>query len=172
MRIDQHGRVIISDSEAFEALYSGKIQNLNGLIVEGDVEQYNQSIDLNADSLPQVTANILDNLPNLEDFDSQNRKNWFMPQEYFSFPIEDWLYQRCSTDKERERVRLELDLYAQYKMFDVLYYLKYLVDTMREHKIVWGVGRGSSVSSFVLYLMGVHKINSIEYDLDIHEFLK
>jgi DNA polymerase III alpha subunit len=57
-------------------------------------------------------------------------------------------------------------------MFDLLFYLKYLVDTMRENKIVWGVGRGSSVASYVLYLIGVHKIDSIKYELDINEFLK
>jgi DNA polymerase III alpha subunit len=54
----------------------------------------------------------------------------------------------------------------------LLFYLKYLVDAMRENKIVWGVGRGSSVASYVLYLIGVHRIDSIKYDLDIKEFLK
>ena len=50
--------------------------------------------------------------------------------------------------------------------------LKYLVDTMRENNVVWGVGRGSSVASYILYLLGVHKVDSIKYGLDIHEFLK
>jgi len=57
-------------------------------------------------------------------------------------------------------------------MFNLLKYLKYLVDTMRDNNIVWGVGRGSSVASFVLFLMGVHKINSLYYDIPIEEFLK
>ena len=57
-------------------------------------------------------------------------------------------------------------------MFMLLKYLKYLVDTMRNNNIVWGVGRGSSVASFVLFLIGVHKINSLYYDLPIEEFLK
>jgi DNA polymerase III alpha subunit len=57
-------------------------------------------------------------------------------------------------------------------MFILLKYLKYLVDTMRENNIVWGVGRGSSVASFVLFLLEVHRINSLYYDLSIDEFLK
>jgi DNA polymerase III alpha subunit len=57
-------------------------------------------------------------------------------------------------------------------MFDLLFYLKYLVDTLRENKVLWGVGRGSSVASYVLYLIGVHKIDSLKYNLDIAEFLK
>ena len=37
--------------------------------------------------------------------------------------------------------------------------MKYLVDTMRNNNIVWGVGRGSSVGSFVLYKIGINRIN-------------
>jgi DNA polymerase III alpha subunit len=48
----------------------------------------------------------------------------------------------------------------------------YLVAVMRENKIVWGVGRGSSVSSFLLYLAGLHSVNSVKYNLDIKEFIR
>jgi len=50
--------------------------------------------------------------------------------------------------------------------------LKYLVDTLRKNNVIWGVGRGSSVASYVLFLLGVHKIDSLYYNLDIEEFLK
>ena len=43
---------------------------------------------------------------------------------------------------------------------------------MRKNSVLWGLGRGSSVASYVLYLLGVHRINSLYYDLDIKEFLK
>jgi DNA polymerase III alpha subunit len=43
---------------------------------------------------------------------------------------------------------------------------------MRKNNILWGVGRGSSVASFVLYLIGIHRINSLFYNLPIEEFLK
>ena len=57
-------------------------------------------------------------------------------------------------------------------MYHLLRYMIYLVDFMRENNIVWGVGRGSSVASYVLYLIGVHRIDSIQYDLDWREFLR
>ena len=63
-------------------------------------------------------------------------------------------------------------MYQKRDLFMLLQYMKYLVDLMRENNIVWGVGRGSSVSSFVLFLIGIHRINSLYYDLDIEEFLK
>jgi DNA polymerase III alpha subunit len=66
----------------------------------------------------------------------------------------------------------ELLLYQERDLFNLLRYLKYLVDTLRKNNLVWGVGRGSSVASYVLFLLGVHKINSIYYDLSVDEFLK
>jgi len=63
-------------------------------------------------------------------------------------------------------------LFKSHAMMDVLQFLKYMVDTLRENNIVWGVGRGSSVASYVLYLLGVHKVNSIKYNLDPTEFLR
>jgi DNA polymerase III alpha subunit len=73
---------------------------------------------------------------------------------------------------EVARVTAELKLFKNRGMYPVLRLLIYLVDFMRAHNVVWGVGRGSSVASFCLYLIGIHRINSLKYDLDINEFLK
>jgi DNA polymerase III alpha subunit len=78
----------------------------------------------------------------------------------------------CNTTEELQRCGQELLLYQERGLFDLLRYLKYLVDVMQQNNIVWGVGRGSSVSSYVLYLLKVHKINSMYYDLDVSEFLR
>jgi DNA polymerase III alpha subunit len=95
-----------------------------------------------------------------------------MPEKYQNFDIETWVAEQCDTNTKMERAQQELVLFRQHNMITLLKYLKYLVDTMREHGIVWGVGRGSSVASYVLYLIGVHKVDSIKYQLDINEFLK
>jgi DNA polymerase III alpha subunit len=50
--------------------------------------------------------------------------------------------------------------------------MKYVVDTLRNNQVVWGVGRGSSVASYVLFIIGVHKIDSVKYKLPINEFFK
>jgi DNA polymerase III alpha subunit len=78
----------------------------------------------------------------------------------------------CQIDAELQRVGQELLLYQERDLFDLLRYLKYLVDTLRKNNVVWGVGRGSSVASYVLFLIGVHRIDSLYYDLNIDEFLK
>ena len=173
MNINQYGQVEISKSEAFNALYSGEILNFQTLFVD-DVEiihQFNKSLQLNADKIPNLEL-LHQPTASIKEFDEKNQNNWFMPDEYKKFNLIEWLYTQCKTDVERDRVTDELELYVQYKLYDVLLYLKYLVDIMRKNNVVWGVGRGSSVSSYVLYLMGVHKVNSILYELDIKEFLK
>jgi DNA polymerase III alpha subunit len=95
-----------------------------------------------------------------------------MPKEYRDFEIVGFLLDQTQNEEQYQRVVTELELFIQHNMIDLLKYLKYLVDAMRENKIVWGVGRGSSVASYCLYLLGVHKIDSIKYNLDIKEFLK
>jgi len=172
VNIDKYGQVSISEQEAFEALYSGKIRTLDNVDVSGDVTQYNQARLLNADRISElkVPKDLSDT--SIELFDKENYCDWFMPEEYRKFPMEQWLLNQCSTEEEKTRVNTELKLFIQHGMFDLLSYLKYLVDTMRENKIVWGVGRGSSVASYILYIIGVHRINSIKYNLDINEFLK
>ena len=96
---------------------------------------------------------------------------WFMPLEYQDMDITAYLVERCPP-QNYERLAQELALFEQNNMMSVLKFMKYLVDTLRENKVVWGVGRGSSVASYVLFLLGVHKIDSVKYDLPIEEFFK
>lgn len=174
MRSDKFGQVILNADDAFNALYSGKIGLFHSTLFEPsqDIEKFNHAVKINYDNFKQISTYKED--PNLskELFDESNQCDWFMPKEYQSFPMEQWLLDQCRTEQEKNRVHEELTLFIQHGMFDVLFYLKYLIDTMRENHIVWGVGRGSSVASYVLFLIGVHKVDSIKYKLDINEFLK
>ena len=99
-------------------------------------------------------------------------QNWNMPEDYRDLDIVRFINNRPLTYEQRERVHTEIQLFQERGMIPVLRFLAYLVDTCNENNIVLGVGRGSSVSSYVLYLLGVHKIDSIKYNLDIKEFLK
>jgi DNA polymerase III alpha subunit len=127
--------------------------------------------DLTIDTVPTIFQYVTSDV-SIEDFDTANQNNWHMPNEYKNFDIAKYVLDQCKTEEEMQRAGQELLLYQEREMFVLLKYLKYLVDTMRNNNIVWGVGRGSSVSSFVLFLIGVHKINSLYYGLDIDEFLK
>lgn len=172
MEINNYGAVFLTSNELFENIYSDKIKSFENIYVDSaTITQFNCARNLNKD----VFANLKEwQAPeeSIEFFDQSNQCHWFMPEEYNCFPIHQWLMDQCNTEIEKNRVDEELILFIQHGMFDMLFYLKYLVDTMRKNNIVWGVGRGSSVASYVLYLIGIHKINSIKYNLDINEFLR
>ena len=95
-----------------------------------------------------------------------------MPEQFNSIDIESYVLGLSKTSEEIDRVKQELELYNKFSLYPVLKFLIYLIDLMRTNNIVWGVGRGSSVSSYILYLIGVHKVNSILYKLDINDFLR
>lgn len=96
---------------------------------------------------------------------------WFIPKEYQDMDIERFLVDQCPKENY-QRLLTELDLYKKHGMIPVLKTMKYIVDTLKANNIVWGVGRGSSVASYVLHLIGVHKIDSVKYNLPIEEFFK
>ena len=101
-----------------------------------------------------------------------SNREWFIPKDYKNLDIDSWLFEQCKTQEETDRVTQELELFKKHNLHDVLQVMKYIVDTLRSQNVVWGVGRGSSVSCYCLYLIGIHKVNSIKYDLPINEFFK
>ena len=168
MRTDSFGQVILTESDLCDLYLKDPEKTFNKVLSE-DCIQFSDSLNLS--NIPNVESY---NEPQVSvaDFDTANQDKWHMPKEYLDMDIAKWVLERCSNDVELQRAGQELLLFQERDMFNLLRYLKYLVDTMRQNNIVWGVGRGSSVASFVLYLIGIHKINSLYYDLPIEEFLK
>lgn len=169
MFVDKYGQIIYAENDLVELyLTNSEIKFSRPIVAENSVAF---SDDLDLDHTPTINKYISIG-KTIEEFDSDNQTDWHMPDEYKSMDIAQFILNQCQTDEELQRAGQELLLYQERDMFVLLKYLKYLVDTMRANNIVWGVGRGSSVSSFVLFLIGVHKINSLYYGLEIDEFLK
>ena len=170
MKYDQYGQTYTNSQELCDLLYKNPGLDISLFQVEDSIE-YNRSVaELHAE------LDLLDSYHNInmsvEEFDRVLQTNWRMPQEYRELDIAEYILSLCQKEHELQRVGQELLLYQERDLFDLLRYLKYLVDTLRKNNVVWGVGRGSSVASYVLFLIGVHKINSLYYNLDIEEFLK
>ena len=170
MKYDQFGRAYTSTSELVDLLYQHPDLDISKLVVS-DPDVYNESVRNFYAPFPLLERYESSNM-SVEDFDNQMQMRWHMPDEYRQFDIAQWLLDQCDTQPKLQRVGQELLLYQERDLFNLLRYLKYMVDTFRKNNIVWGLGRGSSVASYVLYLIGVHKIDSIYYDLDIEEFLR
>ena len=170
MKYDQYGQTYTTSNELCDLLYKNPTLDISLFQVEDSLE-YNRSVaDLHAeldllDSYHSISQTV-------EEFDRVLQRNWRMPQEYKELDIAAYVLGLCKEEHELQRVGEELILYQERDLFDLLRYLKYLIDTLRKNNIVWGVGRGSSVASYVLFLIGVHKIDSLYYNLNIDEFLK
>jgi DNA polymerase III alpha subunit len=168
MKTDNYGQLIYNQNDLCELFLQDPTRTVNNALVDTIIE-FNDFLSLeNIPNLKQYTNSSL----SVEDFDSQNQINWYMPKEYCELDIAKWVLDQCKSEAELQRAGDELIKFQERNMFVLLQYLKYLVDTMRKNNIIWGVGRGSSVASFVLFLIGIHRINSLYYDLSIDEFLK
>jgi DNA polymerase III alpha subunit len=167
--IDRVGRPKITENDLFEIIYAGKDTKIP---VPANNDRVHKYVDLaNKFGLP-VSINFVEAELDDADYIKQCINTWPMPQSYYDLDLAEYFASKISTVDQAERVIQELELYEQYELTTILKFIIYLVDTMRLHKIVWGVGRGSSVASYCLFLIGLHKIDSLKYNLDIKEFLK
>ena len=145
------------------------MEHLSGMLVEPGINLETMSAYLQ--QVPELVEYAFTDMT-VEEFDTMKQNSWHMPDEYKNLDIAEYILSLCDTDAQLQRCGQELLLFQERNLFDLLRYLKYLVDTMRSHNMIWGVGRGSSVASYVLYLLGVHRIDSIYYDLEPTEFLR
>lgn len=173
MKTDHLGQIVFSEDDGVNLLMQGQpVTVLNRLLMDSTVD-----LSLAATVLEHVPCVIPYNelvaqATTQEQFDLHNQHNWLMPQEYKNLDIAAHVLSLCASDTALQRAGNELLLYQARGLFDLLRYLKFLVDTMRQNHVIWGVGRGSSVASYVLYLLQVHRVDSLHYNLDIAEFLR
>jgi len=164
------GDSTVSEQYIVDAITKGK--PIGGLFIDeitDEIEKYNKF----ADDPITVKSNV-----------RENKLEWVLPEEFQEINIEEYIAEKffweskCNNlsieDHELRiaRIREELQLYEKLNLFQVLRTLIYIINTLHDNNIVWGVGRGSSVSSYILYLIGVHDVDSVAFDLDITEFLR
>lgn len=168
---NKFGEQIYTQDDVCDFLMQGvSLASLSGMLVDHSLNLEHAAGLL--ENLPQFVTHNDNSEMSISQWDTIQQSNWHMPDQYKHLDIAAHVLELCQTDAELQRVGEELLLFQERDLFNLLRYLKYLVDVMRENQVVWGVGRGSSVASYVLYLLGVHRINSMYYDLDPHEFLR
>jgi DNA polymerase III alpha subunit len=161
VEFDSRGAAIVSDQGIIELAYQNKLNN-------SLFEWQNQS---SRAQFEQV-CELLDLTPVEFLKRDINSRQWFTPEPYASIDLESHVLSRCANSTQIARAKTELALIKNLNAEIIFRHLIYLVDLWRSKNLIWGVGRGSSVSCFVLYLIGVNKINPLDYDLDCSEFFK
>jgi len=171
MRTDSLGLPIFDHHDAIDLIYQNRLAVLQDLQFEPhrEIDIYNQSVNLTGvgESLRVYNTMLVD----VKEFDQLLQSEWFMPNDVKNFDIESHIISITPVGSE-QRVQEELAAFKQHGYLNLLKFLHYLVQNMRSNHMLWGVGRGSSVASYVLYLLGVHRIDSIQYGLDWREFLR
>lgn len=169
IKINDYGDCVYSEDAVIDLVYQNPKLDISKIQVESSL--YNLALEKLEIDLPRLPDSV-QHKENINDFDNNNCNKWNMPESYEQLDVKQFLLEKCNTEEERDRVLIEYKLFEQKKFVKVLQFLIYFVDTLRTNNVVWGVGRGSSVSSFCLFLIGVHKINPLLYNLDYREFLR
>ena len=170
MKTDDLGIPRFTNRDLINMIYNGNIEKCHVVLCDpsDDIDQFNAAMeDQGLSPLQKYIPIDVDQ----KTFDGVCQSEWFMPDEYKNINVRDYLSAK-SPPMHLRRMAEELAAYEERGLIDLLRYMIYLVDFMRENNIVWGVGRGSSVASYVLYLIGVHRIDSVHYGLDWREFLR
>ena len=174
MQQNKFGEMIFDETDVCDLLMQGRsIESLKGMLVDSsvDIERVVEFVENFPNTLIHYKFDSADDIT-VPDWDIIQQQTWFMPKNYCELDIAQYILNLCTSESELQRCGEELLLYQERNLFPLLQYLKYLVDVMTQNQVIWGVGRGSSVASFVLYKLGVHKIDSLYYNLDVHEFLR
>jgi hypothetical protein len=173
MQTNTYSEIVLDETDLCELVLQGRdLNSLQRVTVNPEVNLESLIHVLeDPDALVTWTFPSNSNL-SVPDYDALKQKKWHMPEQYQNMDIAEHVLGLCQSDAELQRCGQELMLYQERGLFNLLRYLTYLVAVMRENQVIWGVGRGSSVASYVLYLLGVHRINSMFYDLDVGEFLR
>jgi hypothetical protein len=169
--VDAWGRVILGEDAWLDVLYAGGRAS-DFLIADDDAGRaYNALCErFQAPDEAAVVASPLAHSPEAEH--ARRAATWHIPDEMLTIDVRAFILSMCTGAAEIERCETEMDMFEARGLIPVLQTMIYAIDNFRTRGIVWGVGRGSSVSSYVLFKIGVHKIDALKYNLDITEFLK
>lgn len=69
-----------------------------------------------------------------------------------------------------ERLQIELKEIKDRNLSNMVKTLFFVIDYFRQNDIVYGVGRGSSCASLILFLIGVHCIDPVKFEISHLEF--
>jgi len=109
---------------------------------------------------------------------------WLTPTEYKAINTTTYILRKLYDEvninnftdsdikKRLDRVNYELHMWEKYNLIPLLQQLIFIIDTFNKNNIIWGTGRGSSCCCYILYLIGLHNVDSILYELDTKEFFK
>lgn len=171
-KINEFGEISLTEDEVIDALLHGNEISNVVLLDDTALSRYERTVKRVSTDNELVFYPATNHSEPPTTVLRRRSSKWLIPPEYLYMDIAEYLMGRCSNDQEVARVEEELKEYIKRGEVITLIVMKYIVDKFRENKVVWGVGRGSSVSSFCLYLIGINKINPMKYGISYTDYFK
>ena len=173
MKQNNFDQLVFSENDVCDLLMQGRtVDSLTHMVVDETINLEDLVMQVDRPESLLTWTFPYNQGASVPEFHLTQQLSWHMPDEYKQLDIVAHILGLCESEAELQRCGEELLLYQERNLFDLLRYLRYLVDVMLENKIIWGVGRGSSVASYVLYKLKVHRIDSLYYNLNVREFLR
>lgn len=177
--IDLNDRIVTDEGEVVakhvllvKKALSGEVFTELRAVGHPDIKQYNKSSGY---ATPVVvwedTGEDSMTGPSLE------TRDWTIPKKYLELDIIELCIQalydkQVNTDAHVNRMSWELKQMEEKNMYPFVRCLLYVTDMFKEKGVVWGVGRGSSCASLVMYLLDINKVDPVKYDIPPEEFFK
>ena len=108
--------------------------------------------------------------------------DWQLPDQYKNMNLRETIvaravdrliaidYDEVTQERAALRIQTELDEIEARGMVEFMKTIIYVLDTFREKDIFWGVGRGSSCACYILFILGLHCVDCVKFDVPMSEF--
>ena len=147
------GRSIIDTKDALKMILNGL--SPTQILVSEETPEIAQFNNLSEDPIKVFTEEDLE-----LDF------AWLIPDQYLNLDLTNYFSELSS----HPRVFEELEQVSKYHFEYGLRTIIYVVDKLNEGKILYGIGRGSACASYLLFLIGLHQVDPIKYNIPLTEF--
>lgn len=97
---------------------------------------------------------------------------WKIPEEYLKLDLDSMILEKARAlgSSYESRAQQELIEIQKRNLGSLFRTLVYVIDTLKDTKTLWGVGRGSSCASLVLFILGLHKVDPVRFNIPLEEF--
>lgn len=170
--VTDEGEVIAKHELLVKQALSGEVFTELRAIAHPDIKQYNKSSG-NATPIDTWESTELgtEKGPDADTFE------WTIPKKYLELNIVDLCVmalrdRRLTGDDYIERLSWELKQMDEKDMHQFVRCLLYVTHQFKEKGVLWGVGRGSSCASLIMYLLGINRVDPVKYNIPAEEFFK
>ncbi len=170
--VTDEGEVIAKHELLVKQALSGEVFTELRAIAHPDIKRYNKSSG-NATPIGtwESTGDGTEVWPDSETFE------WTIPKKFLELDIVSLcvtaLRDKNLTDDDYiERLAWELKQMDEKDMHQFVRCLLYVTHQFKEKGVLWGVGRGSSCASLIMYLLGINRVDPVKYNIPAEEFFK